>query len=60
VKPYHQIITKRPVSMAQAVDHLPSKCEFLSSNPRSAKKRKEEKTSMTNPNNLEIDSRKAS
>jgi hypothetical protein len=46
--------------MAQAVDHLPSKCEFLSSNPRSAKKRKEEKTSTTNPNNLEIDSRKAS
>jgi hypothetical protein len=31
---------KRAGGMAQAVEHLPSKCDTLSSNPRTTKKKK--------------------
>jgi hypothetical protein len=35
--------TERAGSMAQVVEHLPSKSEVLSSNPSTEKKRKKEK-----------------
>jgi hypothetical protein len=34
---------KRPRVMAQVVEHLPSKCQALSSNPSIAKKKKKKK-----------------